>query len=554
MRPWAGFRPIIGERMPNLPSVRRVLAPRCWLIGALAAVTAVGCGGSTANGDDGVDAGVPEVPPSTPMRHLNRVELFNTLKDLLGPAFTGDWNEVLHRLPPDARVGGLDTIAQAIGTSAPYVEQMGAVLEFVVGQTDLAQVAPGAADATALPALFDRLGRRALRRPLTADERTSYTALYDHLAPLQGHEVGVRAVLQRLLQSPDFLYQIGLGDAATGKLTDHEMASRLSYLLWESMPDDALAAAADRGEMHTPAQVEAALARLAADPRAAQMLERFEKAWLQIDRLATIVKNPFAYPEFIRMQPSMQESLDRFLADNVATGDLTELLTSDEAYVDDNLAELYGVASPGAMARVPLQASQRGGIMTQAAFLSVFGKADRSSPILRGVFVLDRLLCQPPDPPPPGAGVIPPDLPSPTTTRDFFADLTAAPGCATCHDVINPIGFGFEHFDGIGRWRIEERGFTIDATGHATVDGALVSYDGAEQLADTLAHSAQVRRCLVRRWFGSRFGRFDAPLDAPIVDALDGGFAASGTKLRSLATVLARTDAFYRPHFELPRP
>ena len=560
MRPIALHRGALGpyarlRAMSNPTRTFRRSARSCLWLAALLAAGSVGACTDSPVADDGDDGEpMPETPPSTPMRHLNRVELANTLQDLLGAAFTGDWVEVGHRLPQDPRVSGFDTIAQSLGTSATYVEQMGGLLEFVVSQIDLTVVAPGT-DGTVLPALFDGLGRRALRRPMTPEERVSYTALYDHLATAQGHPVAVRSVIQRLLQSPDFLYQVGLGDpASAGKLTDHEMASRLSYLLWETMPDDALFAAAGRNELHTAAQVEAHLTRMAADPRTVRTLERFQKAWLQVEKLDSIVKDPRLYPEFPMLQASMQESFDRFLADTVATGDLTTLLTSDDAYVDDRLAELYGVASPGAMARVPLPGAQRGGVMTQAGFLAVFGKAERSAPILRGVFVLDRLLCAPPDPPPPNGGVIPSDFPQATTTRDFFTDITAAPGCQGCHEVINPIGFGFEHYDSIGRWRIEERGFPIDATGHATIDGVVASFDGAEPLTDALAGSAQVRRCLVKRWFGSRFGRFDAPADAAIVDALDGAFAAGGSKLRSLATVLAASDAFYRPHFAEVRP
>ena len=541
---------MIGPGMQH-PARRPGHRPRLLLglAAALAVASPLAC--TDGGGGDDEPPPPPPEPASTPLRRLNRVELTRTLAELVGPAFVGDLDAIGHRLPPDPLVNGMDTIAQALGTSPTYVEQMGGLMEWVVNQLDLAVLAPGAAGADGLPAVFDGFGRKALRRPLTAEERASYTMLYQKLAPTQGHDVGLRAVLIRLLLTPDFLYHVALGDGTTGKLTDHEMAARLSYLLWETMPDDQLASAADRGELHTPEQVEAQLARLAADPRATDTLMRFTRAWLQVEGIDTIVKDTRLYPEFPGLQRSMKESFDRFLADVVATGDLDELLTSDEAYVDDKLAELYGVAAPPTMTRVQLNGAQRAGVMTQAAFLSVFGKANRSAPILRGVFVLDRLLCAPPDPPPPGGGIIPPDVVQTTTTRDFFTDLTAAPGCLSCHETINPIGFGFEHYDSIGRWRIEENGFPIDATGHVTLAGAVLPFDGTEQLTEALAGSDQVRRCLVQRWFRSRFGRIDNDLDAPIVTALDDAFAADGTRLRALATVLARTEAFYRPHFQL---
>lgn len=215
-----GIRPIIGGRMSNPTSRRLRPGPRLWLLAALAATSAAAAGCTDPGGGADVDASVPEVPPSTPMRHLNRVELADALRDLLGTAFTGDSTEVAHRLPQDAPVGGLDTIAQALGTSP----LRGAAGRRVRVRRRPGRSRPGSRpgppeQATALPALLDGFGRRALRRPLTAEERTSYTALYEHLAPTQGHAVGVRAVLQRLLWRRTSSTSNGLGNPATGKPT-----------------------------------------------------------------------------------------------------------------------------------------------------------------------------------------------------------------------------------------------------------------------------------------------------------------------------------------------
>jgi len=194
----------------------------------------------------------------------------------------------------------------------------------------------------------------------------------------------------------------------------------------------------------------------------------------------------------------------------------------------------------------------RAGILSQAAFLSIAGKANRSAPILRGVFVRERLLCATLPPPPPNAGTIPPELPSPTTTRDFFTDLTAPEQCQSCHSLINPVGFGFESFDGIGRWRDEENGYAVDASGVLTAGDVEGPFAGPVELAQRLAKSEDVQRCLATQWFRFRFGRLGVADDAPILDALGAQFVASGGKLRALAGALAHSEALYQAHFQLP--
>ncbi|MEJ7734027.1 MAG: DUF1592 domain-containing protein [Polyangiaceae bacterium] len=550
----------MAPRTPLAPVARGALL--ALLLGASACIGEIG--DATPDGDEqpsGTSSGGPagHGPSSaTVLRRLNRFELANTVADLLGDAYLGDPEAVEKRLPSDPLVQGFDTIADALGTSSSFVEAAHGVIEVVVDDTDLAVLHPcdlqGQPEACA-ESFLDEVGTRALRRPLDAEERASYLALFDGLRAEHGDESALAAVLVRLLQSPSFLYHLQLGDPETGRLDAFELASRLSYLLWETMPDDALLEAAAAGKLDAPAGVEAELGRMLDDPRAKRTLQRFFELWFRIATLDGISKDPEVYPEFADLRPSMREEFSRYLEHVVfeSDGDLAMLLSSPETFVDPALAEFYGVTSPGAgFEKVTFPEGRRAGILSQAAFLSIAGKANRSAPILRGVFVRERLLCATLPPPPPNAGTIPPELPSPTTTRDFFTDLTAPEECQSCHSLINPVGFGFENFDGMGRWRDEENDHPIDASGVLTAGDVEGPFDGPVELANRLATSKDVQRCLATQWFRFRFGRLGAPEDAAILDTLGEQFVASGGKLRELAGALARSEALYQAHFQLP--
>ena len=535
--------------------------PRASRAAFVLTVALAACVGEIGDRPEGALGGDPSDVPhgpsgSTVLRRLNRVELTNTFADLLGSAYGGAPDAVAQRLPGDPRVQGFDTIADALTTSTGFVEQAHGLVEAMVTDTDIDALhgcaTPGAA---CVEGFLDDVGLRALRRPLSGEERASYLALFDKVSGTDGSDVAMRAVLTRLLQTPDFLYHVALGDPDTGRLDAFELASRLSYVLWESMPDAELFTAAAGGSLETAEEVEAQIARMLDDPRAKKTIQRFFGLWFRVDALDDTVKDPEVYPGFDELRASMRGEFERYVEHVVFEneGDLEMLLTSRETFVDATLAELYGVTPPagGGFEKVELDPS-RAGILSQGAFLSIAGKANRSAPILRGIFVRERLLCAPLPPPPPNASAIPPDLPSPTTTRDFFTDLTSPELCNSCHSVINPIGFAFEHFDGIGRYRDAENGYPIDATGALTAGDQAGPVDGAVELAARLAASEDVQRCLATQWFRFRFGRLGGEADAPIVDQLAADFVASGGNLRALAASLARSPALYQAHFELP--
>lgn len=553
------YGPVPVTPMPRPPVLARAAL--------LAALGGAGCIGAIGDGvpDDGQPTGTASggdpqghgPSASTVLRRLNRFELGNTVADLLGDAYLGDPDAVDKRLPSDPLVQGFDTIADALGTSSSFVEAAHGLVEVIVDDTDLAVLHPCDLDAqpsACAGSFLDSVGTRALRRPLDADERASYLALFEGLRAEHGNESALAALLVRLMQSPSFLYHLQLGDAETGRLDAYELAARLSYLLWETMPDDALLEAAAAGQLDTPGGVEAEIGRMLDDARSRRTLQRFFELWFRVAALDTISKDPEVYPEFDELRPSMREEFARYLEHVVfeSDGDLAMLLSSEETFVDPALAALYGVEAGGSGFQKVAMPEGRAGILSQAAFLSIAGKANRSAPILRGVFVRERLLCAALPPPPPNAGTIPPELESPTTTRDFFTELTAPEDCQSCHALINPVGFGFENFDGIGRWRDEENGYPVDASGVLTAGDVEGPFAGPVELAKRLAESKDVQRCLATQWFRFRFGRLGAADDAPILDSLGAAFVESGGKLRALAGALARSEALYQAHFQLP--
>jgi hypothetical protein len=490
----------------------------------------------------------------TVLHRLNRMELYNVLTDVLGP-------EAAMALPdlPDPRVQFLDTNADALTVSPSTVDSM-----FETAKT-IAEKLPAAALGTCTRAADERgcegerIGRlalRLLRRPPAADETASYLALWDDVKRREGTAAATRAVLQRLLLAPEFLYHVEVGDPATGQLDDYELASRLAFLAWESGPDQALLDAAAARSLGTKAGARAQLERLLADPKGARTLRRFFALWSDLDKLGTLTKDPGAYPDFDVLRAPMREEFERFVGDLLQqNGTLSQLLTSRDTFVNGPLAALYGVpAPPTGFARSTLPPERAGGILTQGAFLAIHGKAQRSAPILRGIFVRERLLCSDVPPPPPGvSATVPPGVVTNRTTREYFASLTAGEACQGCHGLINPLGYTFEGFDGVGRARSAENGLPVDTSaeivGSVAADGR---FAGARELLARLAASDQVRDCLARFWFRSRFRRLETGGDERIVRRLSEALFREGGRLRALAAAIADEDALFYAHFRTP--
>jgi hypothetical protein len=529
-------------------------------------VGGTGSGGSTGSGgDDGTLAACPtSVITPTPLRRLTRFEYANTVRDLLkvdaAPA---------NDLPVDEVTDGFDNNAGVLTVSSLHAEKYvlvsealaAAAVKNLAALTTCDTKAKGE-DACALD--FARtFGRRAFRRPTTSQDEqllmSAYTAGRDGGSYSEGIEVMIRAALQ----STNFLYRLELTPAAATAtqlvpLSPYEMATRLSYMLWSSGPDDALLDAAARGELGSKDAVAAKARAMLADMKARPAISDFYDQWMSTSRLDIITKDHTLFPKYSAdVQTAMATELPAFVQYVLWGGGdrtLKTLLTSQVAFVNPALAAVYGVTTPSgtgtAPAMVTLPAAQgRAGILTQAGFLAVQAHPDQTSPVLRGKFVRAKLMCNPPPAPPPNANITPPDVNSAGTARErFSAHLTAGSDCSGCHQMMDPIGLTFENFDAIGSYRDKDNGKTIDTSGMivgASEPALMGSFTGVRQLADKLAASRQVSDCVATQWFRFASGRSEETPDGCSLTTLRDTFAKSGNDLIELIIGTTQTDAFW---------
>ncbi|MEM6992287.1 MAG: DUF1592 domain-containing protein [Myxococcota bacterium] len=549
------------------------------LIAALAALVLGGCydgldsqgpdevaedgGGDDGDGDDGeggddgepaADCEAPAVGVS-PLRRLTRSQYNNTIRDLLG--ITGNPAE---RLSPDEKAGtfysnGTAPVSELLAEQ--YMRAAEELAESAMADADTLAPCDAAADPMQCGGEFvDSFGLRAFRRPVTADERVVLLGLFEQGLADEGRAGGVRLVVQAVLQSPQFLYHLELGLPDAGEadvvaLGDYELASKLSYFLWDSMPDDALLAAAGAGELAEAATLAEQAERMLDDPRASDAIASFHRQWLHLDALDGLEKNLEAYPAFdTAVRDAMLNETTRF-ADWVIRNDdarLETLLTASYSFVEGPLFELYGMTPPAdhdPTQPVELDPTQRAGLLTQAGVLAMHAHADQSSPIRRGKLVRENLLCTPLAPPPPDVDIVPPPIDPTATTRERFEQHRADPACAGCHVLIDPLGFGFEHYDGIGAWRDTEAGKPVDASGEVVAtDDINGTFDGALELSQLLAGSEQVRTCVAQQWFSFGFGRTPAEDDGCSFDTMTAAFAESDHDIRQLLITMVTTDSF----------
>ncbi|XXX76900.1 DUF1592 domain-containing protein [Sorangium sp. So ce134] len=364
-------------------------------------------------------------------------------------------------------------------------------------------------------------GRRAFREPLSDERFAAYDALF---AAETKFEEGAKVVVSAMLQSPYFLYRHEVGKEAGGgvyELTPHEVASNLSYLLTGTMPDDALMQAADEaaaaGATLTSDQIAQHALRILEDPATRPLAEaemmRFMRGWLQLNRLVTAVKDNTVFNLSDDLRKDMMAETQALILDTAfnQNGTFTNLLQADYTYLNSALATHYGLGGAGGteLTRVTITPGQRDrGILAHGSFLTGHGGAKLSSPTQRGKMVRTRLLCQPLQPPPPGVDPNIKPLDIPATTRMQLEQHTTDPTCAGCHQYTDKIGVGFEHYDTFGRWRNDEVGLPIDASGTIVEppSGDDFAFNGVTELADYLAENEDVKACMVRYWSYYAFG------------------------------------------------
>ncbi len=369
------------------------------------------------------------------------------------------------------------------------------------------------------------LGRDIFRRPMSDDEAARYMGLFDAVRADVELEGAFQLLVQALLQSPQFLYRIELGDRAleapegTVALGSYEIATRLSYFLWGSMPDEELFAAAEADALRTPEEREIQARRMLADPRARELVVNFHRQWFELDEVLEQNKDSDLFPAWSEaLRGAIREESDRFVEHVVfeGEGNFNALLSSNVSFVNDELASLYGVASGGSgWNQVELDPNERAGLLTRANFLATRAKPENGSPPLRGAYLLERVACATLLPPPDDADTSPVELRDGenATNRELFEDRTAPAQCQSCHEAIDGFGFAFEAYDATGAFRTEERGLPVDSTGWISgtdVDGPV---DDAVELSNRLAESDQVRECMTMHWFEFAEGRVATPED-----------------------------------------
>ncbi len=395
---------------------------------------------------------------------------------------------------------------------------------------------------------------RAWRRPPTLSERNNKMEMYAASRNDGGDWVeGVATALQSVLVSPNFVFRAEIdpdpnSDTAQA-LSPHELASRLSYFIWSSTPDTELLDRARDGTLVGDNVLQTQIRRMLADPKAAALVDNFAGQWLYLRRLDEVVPDTTTFPEFDdALRASMQEEARLFVSDILLRdASMLELLTADWTYVDARLADFYGLPQPEGPGhqRVSTAGSNRQGFMTQGSWTTATSHPDRTSPVIRGKWVLGNMMCQSvPDPPIDVMGVVENDPNDGLTIREEMAQHLTDPSCASCHEGMDNIGLALEHFDAVGNYRLNYSDeVPVDATG---AFASLGSFDGAIELSNALASDPSVPKCVVQKTLIYALGRnweYDDGDLATLAEAED-RFAASGYRFTELVEAIAMSGPF----------
>jgi hypothetical protein len=522
--------------------------------GSGGAVGSIGAGGAKSPsdalaGDNG----------RTTLRRLNRIEYNLTVRDLLGTTTTpGD------QMPEDQSADGFDTVGEFLAIESKHISALqGSAMQLVEElyarpATDAwrRKVMPCAltsgAEATCARQILTAFARRAFRRPATGAEIDRLMALVDKARTGATYDDGLKAALSAILISPHFIYReetsIAPGGGEPKALNAFELATRLSYFLWSTMPDDVLAASADSGKLTLdPAELGAQIDRMLKDDKSSTLSTHFVNSWLTIYRLDSAAPDSGVYPAFDEeLRTSAGTETITFFSHLISENlPLSNLIDADFTYANARLGKQYGVAITGTgFSKVSLAGTPRAGILGQTSFLMGTSKPNRSSPVSRGDWILERLLCAATPPPPANLNIG--DLKEPTpgiSGRQVLEEHRQNPVCQSCHQLIDPMGLGFENFDGIGAYRTMDNGAAVDARG-TYPDGT--NFNGAIELAKLIGKDPRYPACItsklltygVGRPFSSESGLYYATAIAARAQA------AQQSQWRSWIAMVASSEAF----------
>jgi hypothetical protein len=502
----------------------------------------------------------PSAAQSAVLRRLTHSQYNNTVRDLLG-----DQTAPASQFPPEDFVDGFKDQYNAQNLSPLLAEAYSTAAEKVARNAfrngDTHNLIACKPSETCRDKFIRSFGLRAFRRPLDSGEVQRYTRLFSSETDFMK---AAQLVVEAMLQSPSFLFRL---DATSNpKWKPYAAASRLSYLLWDSMPDAALMDAAANGQLATPAGVDKMARRMLQDPRAHQAVDEFTSEWLRFDRVLTSSRDRRRYPKFSRETAvAMTEEARQFVADLVWNNhNFMEAFTANYGFVNADLAAIYGVPAPAqefVRTDFPLE-SERAGLLGQALFLALSAKPDDTSLTGRGLFVREQFLCQhvPPPPASVNTNLAPSTEAHPQTNRGRMSEHESNPACATCHNLIDPIGFGFEKFDAVGarRDKYELRFYAGHGGGHQppkTVDLPMDTngfvagipdshFSSPRELGAVLAKTPQCQECMVKQYFRYTAGRLETAADYPVIERALEQFRNSQFRFQELIIAIARGREF----------
>ena len=508
-------------------------------------------------GGGGPAPGAMNQPGRGVFYRLNRLEYNNTIRDLLG-----DRSAPASAFSPDPESGHSGYHSGGVVANADAVRLFDATEAIAASAARrLPEILPckmipaPAGELACAQQFIVQFGKRAFRRPLLDEEIKSFNDFYaQQRAAGQDFANAIRVVLSAFLLSPQFLYRwevtpkTAVKEGAFVRYNSWEVASRLSYLLWASMPDDAGFALAEQNKLATPDQIEAEARRMLKDPRARDMVADFFLQWLAVTDINAAPKDPKVFKDYSpELARAMVAETAAFATSVVLDGDgkLGTLFTSTSSFVDANLARLYKVANVTSPTPVPanLNASERAGILTHASWLTAHANSEETNPPRRGKVMADRVICVelglPPD------DVPDPKPPSPNlSVRERFEEHSAQACAIACHQVLDPLGFAFENYNGIGAFQTTDGGKPVNASGRLTLDGQPRPFKNAVELAGILGQSKQVASCMTRQFVRYALRRRETPGDEASMAAAEAAFGRNAYNLRELMVALTRTAIF----------
>lgn len=509
-----------------------------------------GVGGSAAGGTGigGIGGGVgvtpADTPGRTPMRRLTVTEYTYSIRDLLGE----DVSAVMADFPADGLTGGFDNVADSLGVQTSQLDVFERAADALATRAMTATssahehlaVCSAWNDAACRRQVLQTFADKAWRRPTTPTEVDQLVALAAKAGDSGDEQVALG--LRGILLAPQFLFRVEkLPIAVTAgnyRVSAHELATRLSYFLWSSTPDDVLAQSAAAGMLATPADVNREVSRMLGDPKAAGLSDNFASQWLALRSLNDHAVDAAFTPYTPALAASMSKetrSLFSYVLANALP--VTELLTASYSFADESLAKFYGVSVTNG--RADLGGTERRGVLGQAALLTLTSYPNRTSVVRRGVWVLDNLLCKEPPPPPKDLKIEEPDI-TKGTLRERMATHRSNPSCAGCHDLMDPIGLGLENFDAIGRYRAMENGEGIDASG-TYPDGR--TFSKPSELSTLIAEDPRFVKCVTGKLLAFGLGRVLTSGDEAAATAIAQASGAQPT-LRDLIANTAQTQVF----------